>query len=108
MININLDNYNVRKVKKNYQLKYSPIELSEDFIKKYHNLNEHEVDKKKNNEITKNYKMKCTKLCRKIHCFSKVKEHNQYHKKHKFAFFCYQIYKQPIFLFFIYLCIIGN
>ena len=108
MININLDNYNVRKVKKNYQLKYSPIELSEDFIKKYHNLNEHEVDKKKNNEITNNYKMKCTKLCRKIHCFSKVKEHNQYHKKHKFAFFCYQIYKQPIFQIFIYLCIIGN
>jgi hypothetical protein len=110
MMNINLDNYNEKKVKQNYQLKYSPIELTTNFVENFHNLNEHEDDehndKKKNIE---NFEISFwRKLWRKIHCITKIKEHKQYHKNHKFAFYCYIIYKQPIFQIFIFICIIGN
>ena len=118
MMNINLDNYNERKIKKIYQLKYSPIELSKNFIQNFHNLNEYDesnnhdglIENKK--EIIEHYNsLKITfwkKLWRKIHCFSKTKENSQYHKNHKFAFYCYILCKQPIFQIFIYSCIILN
>jgi len=118
MMNINLDNYNERKMKKMYQLKYSPIELSKNFIQNFHNFNEYDENNNNNdiienkNNLLENYnsiKISFWKqLWRKIHCFSKIKEHSQYHKKHKFAFYCYILCKQPIFQIFIYICIILN
>ena len=118
MMNINLDNYNERKIKKIYQLKYSPIELSKNFIQNFHNLNEYDENNNHNGsienkkDIFEHYNsLKITfwqKLCRKIHCFSKIKENSQYHKNHRFAFYCYFLCKQPIFQIFIYTCIILN
>ena len=106
MMNINLDNYNEKKIKQNYQLKYNPIELTTNFVEKFQHESDEHNDKKKNIE---NYEISFwRKLWRKIHCISKIKKHKQYHKKHKFAFYCYILYKQPIFQIFIFICIIGN
>ena len=109
-MHVNLDNLNEKKMKKNYQLKYSPIEISKKFVEQFHNLNEHqnEHDKRKNDDKYKVSINFLKKIWRKIHFFSKVKELNQYHKNYKFSFLCYTIYKQPLFQIIIYICILLN
>ena len=108
MMNFNLDNYNKIKMKKNYQLKYTPIELTTNFIEKFHHEHKNNENNDKNYDI-ENYKVSFwKKLCRKINCIIKIKEHNEYHKNHKLAFYCFIICKQPIFQIFIFICILGN
>ena len=41
-------------------------------------------------------------------CFAYIKREQTYHKKCKFGFICYYIYKQPFMQFFCYFCIIIN